>query len=428
MARCLIRRVSLITERAQHTNRGYLENTKVGDVFVGGIFLLLLIENVLQVKVWQPFAYIDEACTLLFAFGAIYKRFIKRSDSSFSKEDSLIVVGCICLVLFGLAGNIFNKFQNVIGAITIDAFTCLKFFIAYLALKELGLTTSVFSICRTIGKAFIAVMFVLLVAEEAIGIGMTTETRFGIKAFVFLFGHPSNFAAAIVGILALLLVDRDKSWLSITLCMILLVFTTRFKAIAFVGVMLLVLLVFKKTDRISFTLMAGGATVAIVLAWEQIATYFFSDNETARAVLLDRSIDIANWLFPLGSGFGTYGCEVSKTAYTSLYYIFGINLVYGLTPADPAYLADMFWPTVIAQFGWIGFGTFLLALVSFAKSAADCARASGNFFWACMSILVYFAITSTSEPAFFSSYAVYLAMCLVLCNVPKDGLSRSSSE
>ncbi|WP_165249046.1 hypothetical protein [Adlercreutzia sp. ZJ141] len=396
---------------------GVVGDLRIVDLAGALLFALLLVENCLQSKVWGPAAYIDELSALIFAFLALRKIVGGHSSLWLSLEDKLLIAGCFFLMGIGFLGNVVSSFQSVWSAVAIDFFTCLKFFIAFLSLKILndhGVSHTLLSLCVGIGKAYIIVMMICLVADQVVGIGMTTETRFGIRNFVFFFAHPSNFSASIVGLLALLMMDRRSNRFYIVCCFILLFFTTRYKAIAFAGIILVTLFVFSRTNRITVSFVFLALICAVVLAADQITTYYFSGNETARAALLDRSMSIANWLFPLGSGFGTYGCEVSKTAYTSLYYLFGLNLIYGLTPSDPAYLADMFWPTVIAQFGWIGFATYLVMVIVFVKGVASDARRSKCFFWAAMAIPIYLLVTSTSEPSFFSSYAVYLAFCLVL--------------
>lgn len=408
----------------QYNNKSLLNNLKVSDFFWTLLFILLLVENPLQTKIWSPFAYIDEIVALILLFKSITISF-HHNTPKYSKLDKISFVLLILLIIIGFIGNLSYNIQKNNQAILIDFFTCLKFFIAFYSFKRIIEYTSswnsLFLLLVTTAKIFIFISVVCLLLDQTIHIGMSTERRFGIRAFVFLFAHPSNYAAAIVGLLGLFLVNANKNKLSIICCFVLLLFTTRFKAISFGGILLVALVFFNKTKKISLSIIIFSLLIAVALSLDQIITYYFSNTETARAALLFKSFDVANWFFPFGSGFGTYGGEVTKTAYTNLYYLLGLSTIYGLTPLEPIYLADMFWPTIIAQFGWIGLILFISLLIIFLKMVASLARKNNCFFWSALSIPVYLLVTSTSEPSFYSSYSVYLAFLLIIILYSDNG-------
>lgn len=387
----------------------------LSELAIGIAFSLLLVENALQSRVWEPFAYLDEAICLLFCFAALIALLSKDGKHQLSISERRILVLSVVLCFIGLAGNFVYQVQPASYAVAIDLFTCNKFVLAYTSmtyiLNRRGYK-AVYSICMVIGKWFAVISLICMAINQFIGIGMSSERRFGIEAFMFLFGHPSNYAAAVVGIFALLLADYRKNVFCIIACILLLIGSMRFKAIAFVAVMLIAIFGFKKLSRINFMFIFTAVVVAAMVASYQLDIYL--SRETARGVLLTSSFEIANGTFPLGTGFGTYGSDITKEAYTELYTILGFQSVYGLAPSNPGYLADMFYSTIIAQFGWVGLVLFVGIIVFLIVDITYAARDNRIFFWAPMSISIYFLIASTSEPAFFSSYSVYLALCLAL--------------
>ena len=61
---------------------------------------------------------------------------------------------------------------------------------------------------------------------------------------------------------------------------------------------------------------------------------------------------------PFGSGLGTFATNAAARYYSPLYYKYGLNDIWGLTPENPMFLADAFYPTM-AEFGMVGIFFFL---------------------------------------------------------------------
>ena len=108
------------------------------------------------------------------------------------------------------------------------------------------------------------------------------------------------------------------------------------------------------------------ATLAFVLvvlvAWKKIEYYFITGNsdtfdpdvmETyARPVLFGGMVLVLADHLLLGSGLATYATYSSgpDVSYSDLYYDYGINLLWGLSPTYGDFIADTFYPE-LAQFG-----------------------------------------------------------------------------
>ncbi len=109
-----------------------------------------------------------------------------------------------------------------------------------------------------------------------------------------------------------------------------------------------------------------GAIVAlfIVLAWSTIEMLYTDlmegyvanrhPREEARNVLYIGSFQIARDYFPLGVGLGRYGSWMSAVSYSPIYREYRMNEVYGLTPDNPSFATDTFWPAVLGETGVLG--------------------------------------------------------------------------
>ena len=99
-----------------------------------------------------------------------------------------------------------------------------------------------------------------------------------------------------------------------------------------------------------------------------------SANQTpARIALYQGSLEIARDHFPLGVGLGRYGSWISRIHYSDVYRQYGLDRVYGLSPANPQFITDTFWPQILGEtgvvglaayaafLGWVGFRLILLA-------------------------------------------------------------------
>jgi len=107
-----------------------------------------------------------------------------------------------------------------------------------------------------------------------------------------------------------------------------------------------------------FAVLAGGA--AWLLANRLEAEYRdarnYVDVEAAvvpRVLLYVTGVAIANARFPLGAGFGRFGGYASTLDYSPLYDQYGLSEVQGLTPDNPMYAMDTYWPHIAAETGWV---------------------------------------------------------------------------
>ena len=358
------------------------------------------------------FSYVDEGAVLLLVAWALFsgsKRGVGVCD--------LVALGSLGSLLFiGLAGNALFGYQENAFAVAVDLFTCVKLFAAFYAARVvLRGNSGCLRAFQFIGKVFLvaATVGLLLHVTGVVSLGKGRIT-FGVACYQFLFSHPTNLAAYCVGFAAIMFVgERPKrGWLVLT-C-ILLVATQRAKAVAMAFIILFFLAYGtvkrddKKPSKLVFVFLAIGA---IIIGAEQIQSYFLT-SAAARSLLAQYGLDVAFQCFPLGSGFATYATYMSGVYYSPLYYEYGLDAVWGLTPSAPSFVADTFWPAVVGQFGFLGLIAFIVLLLAVFRSiTADC-RTQGVRFAAYGAIPLYLVILSTSDASFFNFYGPFYALVL----------------
>src|SRR4029450_13873781 len=80
------------------------------------------------------------------------------------------------------------------------------------------------------------------------------------------------------------------------------------------------------------------------------------------------SVDIASTEFPFGVGLGRFGSPMSRLEFSPVYAQYGLDRIWGLTPAFRAYVTDTFWPHILGEIGVLGLGAYLVFLASLGVS------------------------------------------------------------
>ena len=72
-------------------------------------------------------------------------------------------------------------------------------------------------------------------------------------------------------------------------------------------------------------------------------------NGNPRLLLYQTSVDIAIWRVPRWCRPGPAGSPMSRIDFSPVYTEYGLDRIWGLTPAFPAYVTDTFWPHIWAR-------------------------------------------------------------------------------
>ena len=338
--------------------------------------ILFLFQPVIE-RYFALFKYFDETIVLIFFLRYLFSIIVKKGHINFFAR--IIGLGLIILIVIGLIGNYRSSVHQPLIAIIQDIFSNCKIFLFFMSMQIVHFSdyqkVKYKEEMNVIIRLLFMIVFVCAIISLVIDIGMTdyTEgTRYGIKAFQFIFNNPAGlntyfYLFMIIYSITLYKngVIRKYSTVYTIMGVIGWVLTLRSRAIAFAFIYLCIygyVVYYKRVEKIRFTL--GKVVLAAVgsgiLCWDAIEKYFILNDRVSRYQLLYWSGEIAKRYFPIGTGFGTFGTEASRNYYSPIYYHFHMSNVYGLSPNNPLFILDQYWFGILGQFGFIG-----LVLVGF---------------------------------------------------------------
>lgn len=188
-------------------------------------------------------------------------------------------------------------------------------------------------------------------------------------------------------------------------------------------VVFITLMMFVKS-KINFTSVstllkvAALGCVIIFFTWTKFNAYYVEGFQTdaqemARPLTYETGMKIMfQDYIPFGSGLGSFGTAAAAKEYSPLYYDYKLDMVWGLTPENPMFLADAFYPT-LAEFGIVGVFFFLWF---WKRRLWECNKIPNIVYYrmALMAILAL-ALESTADSSYLSGKGMGYFMVLALC-------------
>lgn len=174
-----------------------------------------------------------------------------------------------------------------------------------------------------------------------------------------------------------------------------------------------------------------GLLILIAVAWNKISYYFIeggadimsgADLEEmseafARPILFYAGGLILLDFFPFGCGLASFASNASATNYSTLYYDYGLDKVYGLSPSYSSFIADAYYPT-LCQFGFVGIALFIFywywVLRKVNRLSNDLKERYRYQFIIGFTILAYVLIESVGSTLFIQGVGLQLSMLLAL--------------
>lgn len=160
-------------------------------------------------------------------------------------------------------------------------------------------------------------------------------------------------------------------------------------------------------------------TVIIFFTWTKFNAYyvegFQEDAERmARPETYKTGLLIMKDYFPFGSGLGMFASAAAAKEYSPLYYKYKIDDIWGLTPENPMFLADTFYPIVYSQFGFFG---ALMFLWFWKRRLQEANRIiDPNYYKMALMCIIALALENTADSSYLSGkgmgYFMILAVCL----------------
>lgn len=307
--------------------------------------------------------YVDEACAVAaFVIMVLSLRKLTQLDII----TLLILVVCIVI---GLLGNVIFSLNDSVFSVLVDVLSQLKmpltFFATKYALNEKEKQQTI-NMLVPFAKVFLAVNAVLAVVAQVFPMGLVSAKRYGLNMYVSVFHFAHQYATVAFVMLGVIVcctsISEQSRRIFTVFGVIASLATLKSFSIIFTLIFVLLTFYFKRAKKIDLKMILPMLALIILASSYQINTYLV-EEDTPRRLFIDYSIVDANQHFPLGSGFATFGSSEAAKNYSPLYYEYGFNEIWGMNPANPAFLVDTYWPTVIGQLGWIGAGLFILVYV-----------------------------------------------------------------
>lgn len=399
-----------------------LSRFSVSDLFWLFAFNLLAFQIYLQEEIGSVFNYLDELTSLLVLFVTAVTLLFRLNDKEERPRGlAFALVLLLCGITCGVVSNALNGFDIQTRAILTDIFTFCKFPLVIMCCaifpKSQNASHSFWRLLVVESQILIAVMVVcagLNILFYGHFLDMGGGFRYGISSFKFIFYHPEVVNLFTLGLIAILLIDKPNGHrIMILLGLLVMCLTLRSKAMGFSAAVLIILLTMSK-GRITPAQLFIGLIFTVFVASDQFSNYYES-GASARSLLTEDGFAVAQDYFPLGSGFATFGAAVTGTEgnYSPLYYQFGYNNVWGLAPGFTFFISDTFWPTVVAQLGFLGAVCYIAAVSMIIKLIYSRYKEYGRNATIII-VLLYLVICTTATSAIFAPQWTYLAFVFYL--------------
>lgn len=369
--------------------------------------------------------YTDELICLLFcAIGIVY---ICKDNGvlSVNKEQKKSILCIMLISLIGLSGNIIYSYMPSASVIARDIIGTFKFFIIYLIGRKI-IAKSNFRLNPKklifVTKAIITIVFAFCLLNLFVNTGVSDEIRYGLRSYKFIYSHYTYLVLNEVFLYSILSVDdkRNLAFKMMSLFSVAATLRTKgFIIIAFVGICYIFR--FMKNKNLSFkdvfkpVYIIPVSVIVYLISKSKIQQYLsWGVSQSIRIGVHSIGFKIANEHFPLGTGFGTFGTNISyKNAsqvydtYNSLNYSHLMNYGY-------ATMSDVYWPSIYGQFGYIGLVLFILLLVYVCKDLLNNAIFNNNCKFSALLVVFYMVSASISEATFSNESGAFSAVVLLM--------------
>lgn len=374
------------------------------------VFLMLVLQKAFQRistgTTNQIITYADEIIELMLAGFLVFV--VVKYGIMLSAREKYIMLCYGLYTVFCIISTVGNDYVTPLIAI-LDCFVCAKFMIFYRGGLELSRRNifdgkKMFAHLNTPCK-MLAVFLVILSVHDWLfpAFFEKFDYRFFTYSLQLCFQHPTYLATLCLTCVAVLIYNMkyDKGNFKFVVMYAFVIFMTfRTKALAAIFIIFVIYFVYVRY-KIPFKkiLLAGMSCVVVYAGFGSIEKYF-TEGATVpiRLKMMRDGISIAQSHFPLGAGFGTFGTTVAYENGSPFYYQLGY--MSGYYYKQP--VADVFWPGIFAEAGWIGTIFFALCILLMVLDSLDRIKSDPYAGWCMLSILVNAVIASTSETAFFN--------------------------
>lgn len=398
--------------------------------------ILSLYQDFLQ-KYIKVFTYADEIYMCL--LGVLFIILLLKKKVSLYKYDKIFIGALSLFIIIGFLGIYIYKYTTFWIAFK-SAITTLKGYIIYLCAKNiLGLVKNKKSILRIaylLSKSSLILFTIIGILNLNFNFLKTSGKRFGINTVAIGFSHVTELAFFTFACLSIVIFyyqyNKIKSLpiLEVICSSILILITGRTKSIVFFILFItfsIAYIISKQTSKkIRFRYIFIIFPIILLVSAPRIKSEFF---DGPRGILYENAIKIADESFPIGSGFGTYGSNMSREYYSPLYYKFNIDNIRGFSLENNTFITDTYWAMILGENGWLGVLLILLVLICIILSFLKL-KANNQMKFAAYILIGYSLLTSIAEPIYSSNkcFALFFLLAFYFNLIKENENIKKLSE
>jgi len=391
------------------------------------IYVFIIMYN--PISVFLPYGnYADEVlCLILLVCGLI--KFIRGKLVLYINDNTKVFVACGIIFLLGIFSNMIFGYATSMSGILRDMLSTFKFFIVYYSGKYLLNNYENHKLKKRmifVSKCCIVVIFVFAIVSLFVDVGMGSDIRYGITSFKFIYTHYTYLVINEVMLLSTVMCDEKKNYEYYAMSFATLFLTLRTKAFMFIFIVVAVSIVFflrKNKENIDLKSLlkkryiVPGSIGIYLVANSKIQEYFsWGISSSIRLGMHLVGIEIMKDHFPLGTGFATYGTNLSYKESSILYSIYNSLNYQNLLYYGSATMSDIYWPSIYAQFGFVGLVAFCVALFFCIKNMIENTAEVPTVKKAIVCVMVYMIFASTAEAVFSNESGVFVPLFVVMLN------------
>ena len=369
------------------------------------------------------FTYVDEIAMCLLVFWLLI--LIIKKKIYLDKYDKIFILSLSLFIIIGFLGIYIYKYATFFVAFK-SAVTTLKGYFIYVAAKNiLRLTKNKKAVLRDVYlvcKVSLIVFAFIGLLNLNFNFLKVSGKRFGINTVAIGFSHVTELAFFTIVCLSVVIFyyqyNKIKSLpiIEVICSSVLILLTGRTKAVVFFILFITFTIIYiiakVKSKKIKIRYFLIILPIVLIVSMPRIKSEFF---DGPRGILYENAIKIADSSFPIGSGFGTYGSNMSRENYSPLYYKFNMNEIRGFSLSNDTFITDTYWAMVLGENGWIGVLLILIMLISIILSFMKL-KIYNDVKFAAYILIYYSFMSSIAEPIYSSNkcFALFLLLAFYL--------------
>lgn len=336
------------------------------------------------------FSYVDDLLAIALLVLLVYVSIREGRTVSF-RNGSLLLILIITYGILGSIGSVVYGYQNAYWSI-VGGFLALKGLIIIVCsykLSEFGLLSIEYVDINVVRIITVIVALWQLIAQL-------------FPLYIYEFSAWDLCAKAVL-LMAFIFAKWERKridYVMMALLWILLITTFRSKGYGAVAASIIIfvwVIILRKNVKLKELLLGGLLLLAV--GWRKFYIFYIEGIERtySRPLLFKTSFDVANDYFPIGTGWGTFCSYVSAVQYSPVYFLYGLSEHRELGVEKKLYLMDAYWPEVLAETGWIGFGIIVAVYIWMFVKLQKVFRVDVKKYAAGVFLYVYFLITTIEE-------------------------------